>query len=230
MHLLNSNACHMPCPSHSPCLSDKDASKIREAHHTIFCTLRSVPPSLGTLFSNTISFFFPYIPSSTHCAHNIHILPLWSQSWTPHQTMDSSNTKQSFEIFQTLTNWQLLSGWQVKNYATVRKTIFSTKNKSNRVTYAIILNHASRMTPILLLVIDPCVCNMCCHCFGGICQFQFLDRKKWKKVLVKKQWKLNGIHDQQDRLCTYNVTLRSVRVTVVAVEKQNVLHIVGTCL
>jgi hypothetical protein len=30
--------------------------------------------------------------------------------------------------------------------------------------------------------------------------------------------------------CTYNVTLRSVRVTTVAVEKQQVLHILSVCL
>jgi len=34
----------------------------------------------------------------------------------------------------------------------------------------------------------------------------------------------------QDRQCTYNVTLRRVRVTTVAVEKQQVLHILSVCL
>ena len=123
----------------------------------------------------------------------------------------------------------------MKNYATARKTIISTKNKSNCVTYAIILNQASRVTPILLLVIDPCVCKICWHRFGEICQLQLLDRKKRKVVggktaLVKIQWKLNGIHNQQDGRGTCNATLRGDRVTVVAVEKQYVLHIVGTCL
>lgn len=41
------------------------------------CTLRLVPPSLGILFSKTFSSFFPYIQSSTHCAHSFHIHPLW---------------------------------------------------------------------------------------------------------------------------------------------------------
>jgi hypothetical protein len=129
LHLLNSNACHMPNPSQSPCFSDKDTSTIREAlHRAIFCTLRLVPQSLRTLFSNTDNFLFPYIPSSTHCAHNIHILALWSQSWSlQHQTMESSNTEQSFATFKTLTNWQVLSGKQVKNDATARKTIIPPK-------------------------------------------------------------------------------------------------------
>jgi len=35
---------------------------------------------------------------------------------------------------------------------------------------------------------------------------------------------------QQDRQCTYNVTLRSVRATIVAVEKQWVLHNLGVCI
>jgi hypothetical protein len=33
----------------------------------------------------------------------------------------------------------------------------------------------------------------------------------------------------QDRQCTYNVTLRRVRVTIVAVEKQCLLHILIVC-
>jgi len=35
---------------------------------------------------------------------------------------------------------------------------------------------------------------------------------------------------KQDRQCTYNVTLRCIRVTVVAVENQEVLHIVSAHL
>jgi hypothetical protein len=35
---------------------------------------------------------------------------------------------------------------------------------------------------------------------------------------------------KEDRQCTYNVTLRSVRVTTVAVENQYVLHIMSACL
>jgi len=34
---------------------------------------------------------------------------------------------------------------------------------------------------------------------------------------------------KQDRKCTYNVTLRRVRVTIVTVEKQEVLHIQSVC-
>ena len=36
--------------------------------------------------------------------------------------------------------------------------------------------------------------------------------------------------DQQDSHCTYNATLRSVRATIVAVEKLKVLHILSVCL
>jgi len=35
---------------------------------------------------------------------------------------------------------------------------------------------------------------------------------------------------QQDKQCTYNVTLRRVRVTVVPMEKQSVLHILCVCV
>jgi hypothetical protein len=34
----------------------------------------------------------------------------------------------------------------------------------------------------------------------------------------------------QDRQCSYNITMRCVRVIIVAVEMQYVLHIVGVCL
>ena len=36
--------------------------------------------------------------------------------------------------------------------------------------------------------------------------------------------------DQQDRHCTYNVTMRRVRATIVAVEKQYVLHNPSVCV
>ena len=35
---------------------------------------------------------------------------------------------------------------------------------------------------------------------------------------------------QQDRKCTYNVTLRRVLAAIAAVEKQKVLHILSVCL
>jgi hypothetical protein len=43
-------------------------------------------------------------------------------------------------------------------------------------------------------------------------------------------WTENGTTQQEDRHCTYNVTSRRVRATIVAVEKQYALHIVGMCL
>jgi hypothetical protein len=39
-----------------------------------------------------------------------------------------------------------------------------------------------------------------------------------------------GIKTQQDRKCTYNVTMRGVLSTNVAVEEQKVLHIMSICL
>jgi len=35
---------------------------------------------------------------------------------------------------------------------------------------------------------------------------------------------------KQDRICTYNMTLRRVHVTIVAMEKQEVLHILNVFL
>jgi hypothetical protein len=40
----------------------------------------------------------------------------------------------------------------------------------------------------------------------------------------------NGIKFKEDGQCTYNVTLRSVRVTIVAVRKHIVLNILSVCL
>ena len=39
-----------------------------------------------------------------------------------------------------------------------------------------------------------------------------------------------GTMIEQDRQCTYNITLRHVCVTIVAVEKQYILHILSVCL
>jgi hypothetical protein len=38
------------------------------------------------------------------------------------------------------------------------------------------------------------------------------------------------IHIKQDRQCMYNVTLKYIRATIVAVEKQYVLYILSVCL
>jgi len=40
----------------------------------------------------------------------------------------------------------------------------------------------------------------------------------------------NVFLNKQDRQCVYNVTLRCVRATIVAVEKQYVLQVVSVCL
>ena len=37
-------------------------------------------------------------------------------------------------------------------------------------------------------------------------------------------------NSKQDSQCTYNVTLRRVRATIVVVDEQQVLHIVSVCL
>ena len=38
------------------------------------------------------------------------------------------------------------------------------------------------------------------------------------------------VRREQDRQCTYNVKLQRVRATIVAVGKQNILHILSVCL
>jgi hypothetical protein len=43
-------------------------------------------------------------------------------------------------------------------------------------------------------------------------------------------WTENGTTQQEDRQCTDNWTSRRARATIVAVEKQYALHIVGMCL
>jgi hypothetical protein len=48
--------------------------------------------------------------------------------------------------------------------------------------------------------------------------------------LVTWIYQLESIYRKQDRHCTYNVTLRRVRATIVAVEKQYVLQIVSVCM
>jgi hypothetical protein len=61
--------------------------------------------------------------------------------------------------------------------------------------------------------------------------------------LIQLLWKVDcnfinmhqqrGIHEakyKQDRKCTYNVTLKRVRVTTVAVENKYILHILSVCL
>jgi len=39
-----------------------------------------------------------------------------------------------------------------------------------------------------------------------------------------------SVYSVQDRHCTYNVALRSVRVTIVTVESLQVLHILSVCV
>jgi len=58
--------------------------------------------------------------------------------------------------------------------------------------------------------------------------------KGGKKITVSRQLvaqstkRLNK--NKQNRLCTYNVVVRRVRVTIIAVEKQNLLNILIVCL
>jgi hypothetical protein len=51
----------------------------------------------------------------------------------------------------------------------------------------------------------------------------------WIEICVIPRDGLDDEKKKQDRQCTYNVTLRRVRVTIV-VEKQEVLHILSVCL
>jgi len=48
--------------------------------------------------------------------------------------------------------------------------------------------------------------------------------------LVKSYEETEASKAKQDRQCTYNVTLQLVRATLVAVEKQNILHVMSVCL
>ena len=49
---------------------------------------------------------------------------------------------------------------------------------------------------------------------------------KWSDLLVET----NTVRMEQDRQYTYNVTLRRVRATIIAVDKQQVLYNVSVCL
>lgn len=44
------------------------------------------------------------------------------------------------------------------------------------------------------------------------------------------RWWRTSMKEDKDRQCTYNVTLRRVRVTVIAVERQLVLRILSVCI
>jgi hypothetical protein len=67
-----------------------------------------------------------------------------------------------------------------------------------------------------------------------------LDRIKWRNRFARGcghiVWQITDDHDDdvnmllRDRQCTYNVTVRSVRETIVAVEKQIVLRILSVWL
>ena len=50
----------------------------------------------------------------------------------------------------------------------------------------------------------------------------------WSKTFLKRPW--NVLPIEQDRQCSYNLTLGLVRLTIFAVEKQQVLHILSVCL
>jgi len=49
-------------------------------------------------------------------------------------------------------------------------------------------------------------------------------------VTTRSYLTLTEGNHEQDRQCTYNVTMRRVFVTIVAVEKQTLLHILSVCL
>jgi len=57
---------------------------------------------------------------------------------------------------------------------------------------------------------------------------RFIHHTKAQPRIPKKKdsWRWS---DEQERQCTYNVTMRRVRATIVAVERQLVLHIVSVC-
>jgi hypothetical protein len=49
-------------------------------------------------------------------------------------------------------------------------------------------------------------------------------------VTTRSNLTLTEGNHEQDRQCTYNVTLKRVRATIVAVEEQILLHILSVCL
>ena len=65
--------------------------------------------------------------------------------------------------------------------------------------------------------------------------FSFLDmnnnkkhqKKNWGHVGILCDVMLKNLQHVQDRQCMYNVTVRPACVTIVAIEKQRVLHILG---
>ena len=59
-------------------------------------------------------------------------------------------------------------------------------------------------------------------------------RRRLTPIVLKIKFAPRSKHSlsqlQQDRQCAHNVTLRRVRATIVAVEKQKMLHMLSACL
>ena len=73
---------------------------------------------------------------------------------------------------------------------------------------------------VLQLYIHHSVLVMSLHEFGLSLRKINGDALATSNVLSEYLVKRNGINLKQDRKCTYNVTLRYLRATIVAVEKQ----------
>jgi hypothetical protein len=70
----------------------------------------------------------------------------------------------------------------------------------------------------------------------ALCTYKYLN--VWRDELHSSvaQWQMKHenaedeeVRREQDRQCTYNVTLQRVLATIVAVVKQNILHVVSVC-
>jgi len=78
------------------------------------------------------------------------------------------------------------------------------------------------------------------HNTGGNCTIRAANTDvlkhlwKWKVILYEHDdrlwWRVYSGICQQERQCTYKITLRLVWATIVAVEKRCVLHIVRVCV
>jgi hypothetical protein len=71
------------------------------------------------------------------------------------------------------------------------------------------------------------------HEYGAMSR-DYADRESWR--LTPEHWRCEKemahacVRNEQDMHCTYNVTLRCVRVTIVGVIQQCVLNVVRMCL
>ena len=75
--------------------------------------------------------------------------------------------------------------------------------------------------------------TICCHKdfkFVSVVIYKYSSLKNEVQTLRRRRLLSMNEGTEQDKQCTYNVTLRRVRATIVVVEKQWVLHILSVCI